>query len=78
MENFVEFAILAVGLALSLGLALILEWLGLRGLMRLMPACTDSTFAGERVTPPVVQPAALPRMPVAPNFFRESVPENKE
>lgn len=41
MNNFLEFAAMAGAVAVSLGAAFVLEWLGLRGLMRLMPVASQ-------------------------------------
>ena len=38
MKNVIDFAGLAVAIVASMGLALWMEWLSLRGLMLLMPA----------------------------------------
>jgi hypothetical protein len=46
MKEFVGFAGVSGAIVVSIGLALALEWLGLRGLMHLMPASAPAPSAG--------------------------------
>lgn len=45
MENIIGFAGVASAIVASIVLALMLEWLGLRGLMRLMPSSAPQADA---------------------------------
>jgi hypothetical protein len=47
MENVIDFAGVAGAIVASMGLALWIEWLSLRGLMRLMPARPGNSGGGE-------------------------------
>jgi hypothetical protein len=48
MNGFIAFAEITGAILASLGLALALEWYGLSGLMRLLPAARHGSTADER------------------------------
>ena len=48
MNGFIAFAEITGAIVASMGLALALEWCGLNGLMRLLPAARRDSAQGER------------------------------
>lgn len=48
MSGFISFAEVTGAILASLGVALALEWYGLNGLMRLLPAARSSSTPDER------------------------------
>jgi hypothetical protein len=48
MNGFIAFAEITGAIVASMGLALALEWFGLNGLMRLLPAARRDSAQGER------------------------------
>jgi hypothetical protein len=48
MSGFIAFAEVTGAILASLGIALALEWYGLNGLMRLLPAARNSSTPNER------------------------------